>query len=174
MSLSSPPLVDSENALYRAVVTEAAAGGAALMGALIRAAAMGLHTREKAARDLRERDALAGVIKLLQSCDMGLRAAYPKALLAAFLNPEIAKSHTPASGADVNFDDLELMDEVQVHSSVVVARAQQSAMLASLINLWSIRNLEATTGSSTFCGNHHENRRTRERNQLHDGNHPFL
>ena len=141
MSLSSPPLVDSENALYRAVVTEAAAGGAALMGALIRAAAMGLHTREKAARDLRERDALAGVIKLLQSCDMGLRAAYPKALLAAFLNPEIAKSHTPASGADVNFDDLELMDEVQVHSSVVVARAQQSAMLAAEASLAELNTL---------------------------------
>ena len=150
MSLSSPPLVDSENALYRAVVTEAAAGGAALMGALIRAAAMGLHTREKAARDLRERDALAGVIKLLQSCDMGLRAAYPKALLAAFLNPEIAKSHTPASGADVNFDDLELMDEVQVHSSVVVASSGVDTSSSVMRHEFMVRRSTCWRSASSF------------------------
>ena len=70
-----------------------AASGAALMGALINSAAAGLRTREKSARDLRERDALAASIKLLQLHEMGLRAAYPKALLAAFLNPEISKSN---------------------------------------------------------------------------------
>ncbi len=141
MPQSPPPPVDLENALYKSVVTEAAAGGAALMGALIRAAAIGLRTREKAARDLRERDALLGVMNLLQSCDKGLRAAYPKALLAAFLNPEVAKSQPPAPGADVNFDDLELMDEVQVHSSVVTARARESAMLAAEVSLAELNTL---------------------------------
>ena len=141
MSLSPSSSADSGNALYKATVTEAAAGGAVLMGALINAAAAGLRTREKLAHDFRERDALTTAIKLLQSHEMGLRVAYPKALLAAFLNPEISKAKAPAQVAEVNFDELELMDEIQVHSSVVMARAQQSALLAAEASLAELNTL---------------------------------
>lgn len=141
MSLPPPSSVDTGNALYKATVTEAAAGGAVLMGALINSAAAGLRTREKSARDFRERESLAAAIRLLQSHEMGLRTAYPKALLAAFLNPEISKTNAPAQVAEVNFDELELMDEVQVHSSVVMARAQQSALLAAEASLAELNTL---------------------------------
>jgi hypothetical protein len=133
--------MDSSNSLYKATVTEAASGGAVLMGALINAATLGLRVREKSARDLRERDALSSAIKLLQSHEMSMRAAYPKVLLAAFLNPEIFKASAPVQVAEVNFDELELMDEVQVHSSVVMARAQQSAMLAAEASLAELNTL---------------------------------
>ena len=136
---SSP--VDPGNALYRATVTEAAAGGAVLMGELSSAAAMGLRIREQSARDFRERDALVVAINLLQSYEVALRSAYPKALLAAFLNPEISRISAPAQVTEVNFDELELMDEVQVHSSVVIARAQQSAMLAAEASLAELNTL---------------------------------
>lgn len=141
MSLSSSSFIDTGNSLYKATVTEAAAGGAELMGALINAAALSLRAREKNARELREHSTLAGAIKLLQSHEMALRAAYPKALLEAFLNPEVAKSNAPVPGSAVNFDDLELMDEVQVHSSVVMARVQQSAMLAAEASLAELNTL---------------------------------
>lgn len=141
MSLSSSSFVDTGSALYRATVTEAAAGGAELMGALVNAAVLSLRAREKNARELREHSTLAGAIKLLQSHEMALRAAYPKALLEAFLNPEVAKSNAPVPGSAVNFDDLELMDEVQVHSSVVMARVQQSAMLAAEASLAELNTL---------------------------------
>ena len=141
MSLPPSSYIDSSNSLYKATVTEAASGGAVLMGALINAATLGLRAREKSARDLRERDALSSAIKLLQSHEMSMRAAYPKVLLAAFLNPEISKSSAPVQVAEVNFDELELMDEVQVHSSVVMARAQQSALLAAEASLAELNTL---------------------------------
>ena len=105
------------------------------------AAAAGLRVREKSARDFRERDAVLVATNLLQSHATGLRSSYPKALLAAFLNPDILKTNTPAQANEVNFDELELMDEVQVHSSVVMARAQQSAMLAAEASLAELNTL---------------------------------
>lgn len=141
MSMQPTTPIDPGNALYKATVTEAAAGGAVLMGALINAAAVALRTREKSARDFREREDVSVAIRLLESHDLALRAAYPKALLTAFLNPEISKPAAPVKVAEVNFDELELMDEEQVHSSVVMARAQQSAMLAAEASLAELNTL---------------------------------
>lgn len=141
MSQAQPLPVDPANALYKATVTEAAAAGGALMGALINAATSVLRAREASARDLRERDAFAASVQLLQSHESRLRAAYPQALLAAFLNPELLTSRAPAQMAEVHFDELELMDEVQVHSSVVVARAQQTALLAAEASLAELNTL---------------------------------
>lgn len=141
MSQAQPLPIDPANALYKATVTEAAAAGGALMGALINAATSVLRAREASARDLRERDAFAASVQLLQSHESRLRAAYPQALLAAFLNPELLTSRAPAQMAEVHFDELELMDEVQVHSSVVVARAQQTALLAAEASLAELNTL---------------------------------
>lgn len=120
-----------ENALYKATVSEAAAGGSALMAALVRAAVAALRAREKSARNIRQRDAFTASAKLLLSHEQDLRLAYPEALLATFLNPQRLKTDMPARAAELSFDELELMDEEQVHSSVVMARAQQTALLAA-------------------------------------------
>lgn len=141
--MALPPIspTASENSLYKATVSEAAAGGSVLMAALVSAAVTALRAREKSARDIRERDAFAVSAKLLLSREQDLRSAYPKALLAAFLNPELLKTDTPSRVAEVNFDELELMDEVQVHSSVVMARAQQTALLAAEASLAELNTL---------------------------------
>ena len=141
MSLPLITYADPGNELYKTTVTEAAAGGSVLMGALVNAAISALRAREKSARDIRIRDAFSGSIKLLLSHELDLRAAYPKALLAAFLNPELLKASAPVQVAEVNFDELELMDEVQVHSSVVMARAQQTALLAAEASLAELNTL---------------------------------
>ncbi len=130
-----------ENALYKATVSEAAAGGSVLMATLVGAAVTALRAREKSARDIRERDAFAASAKLLLSHEQDMRLAYPRALLAAFLNPELLKVDKPSRVAEVNFDELELMDEVQVHSSVVMARAQQTALLAAEVSLAELNTL---------------------------------
>lgn len=132
------PTVAPDQARYRAILQEAAAGGSALMGKLVAAARTVLQAQEAAARDLRVRDALAESANLLRKHEPQLCKAYPDALLQAFSNPHEGKPSTALSVADVHFDQLELMDDVQVQTSVTLARLQQVAMLtveASLAEL---------------------------------------
>lgn len=132
-------------ALYRSTVEEAAAGGSLLMGKLVAAARTNLHTREAACRDLRERDALAQSAKQLRDWESKLCERYPKALLDAFANPDATKKVGMQSMADVAFDELELMDEVQVQTSVTLARTQQVALLAAEASLAELNTLICST-----------------------------
>jgi hypothetical protein len=145
MSPVAPSSAVQHQALYRATLDEAAAGGAALMGKLVSAAVKVLYTRELTARSLHERDALIASTKLLQSKDTELRALYPKALLTAFANPEQVQKTAPLKMAEVHFDQLELMDEVQVQESVAIARAQQLALLATDASLAELNTLICST-----------------------------
>lgn len=128
-------------ALYRSTVQEAAASGGLLMGKLVAAARTILQAREAACRDLRERDALAQSAKQLRSWEAELCKRYPQALFDAFSNPEGAKKAGTLAGGKVEFDELELMDEVQVLTSVTLARAQQVAMLAAEASLAELNTL---------------------------------
>lgn len=133
-------------ALYRATVQEAAAGGHMLMGKLVAAARQALQVREAACRDLRERDALAQSGKQLRGWEAKLCERYPHALLEAFTKPEAArKAGSPLAVTDVGFDELELMDEVQVLTSVTLARTQQVAMLAAEASLAELNTLICST-----------------------------
>lgn len=132
-------------ALYRATIEEAAAGGGALMGRLVAAAGKALYTRELTARSLHERDALIVASKLLQSKEAELRALYPEALALAFANPESVNKTAPLKMTEVHFDQLELMDEVQVQTSVAMARAQQATLLAADANLAELNTLICST-----------------------------
>jgi hypothetical protein len=118
-------------ALYRATVQEAASGGAELMGKMVAAARLVLQTREAASRDLRERDMLAESAKLLRRHEPALCKKYPEVLLETFANPDGPKKAAPASVESLNFDQLELMDETQVLTSVALARTQQLAVQAT-------------------------------------------
>ena len=132
-------------ALYRSTVEDAAVGGKLLMGKLVAAARTNLQTREAACRDLRERDALAQSAKELRNWEAELCKRYPQALLDAFANPEATKKTGTQSVADMEFDELELMDEVQVQTSVTLARTQQVAMLAAEASLAELNTLICST-----------------------------
>lgn len=116
-----------------------------LMGKLVAAARVALQTREAACRDLRERDLLAQSAKQLRSWEAKLCERYPHALLDAFTHPEPAKKTGALASADVGFDELELMDEVQVLTSVTLARTQQVAMLAAEASLADLNTLICST-----------------------------
>ena len=131
MSVARSPTSLQYQALYQSTVQEAAAGGSLLMGKLVAAARTQLQTREAACRELRERDALATSAKHLRNWEAELCKRYPQALLDAFANPDATRKAGTQSIADVAFDELELMDEVQVQTSVTLARTQQVAMLAA-------------------------------------------
>ncbi len=121
-------------------------GGNMLMGKMVAAARLSLQSREAASRDLRERDALAQSSKQLRNWESELCKRYPQALLDGFNNPTAAKkAGTLSASADVGFDELELMDEVQVMTSVTLARAQQVAMLAAEASLAELNTLICST-----------------------------
>ena len=128
-------------ALYRSLVQEASAGGVALMGKLVAAARLVLQTQEAAARDLRERDALADSANQLRQCEPQLCKNYPVALLSAFVDPELGKKSNNLTVAEVQFDQLELMDDAQVLTTVTLARVQQGAMQAAEASLAELNTL---------------------------------
>ena len=131
----------SKQATYRDVVQEAANGGASLMGKLVSSARLALQTREAASRDMRERDQLTESAKLLRFHEAALCKKYPEALLDGFSNPEGVKKAAAVAIADLQFDQLELMDEVTVMTSVALARTQQVAVLASEASLSDLNTL---------------------------------
>lgn len=142
---NTPQSSAAYQALYRATIEDAAAGGSALMGRLVATASKDYYARELAARSMHERDALVVAGKLLQRKDAELRALYPKALLSAFNNPGAAKKAATLTLADVQFDQLELMDVGQVQESVSMARAQQVALLAADASLADLNTLICST-----------------------------
>lgn len=132
-------------ALYQATVKEAAAGGGDIMGKLIAAVRKTLHARVAAARDMREREVHEESLKHLLAQEPALRTQYPQVLLEAFNKPVPSAKAPSLSLAEVHFDQLELMDEVQVQESVNMARAQQMAMLAAEASLADLNTLICST-----------------------------
>lgn len=128
-------------ALYRSLVQEASAGGVALMGKLVSAARLVLHSQEAAARDYREREALADSENQLRQYEQQLCKNYPAALLNAFVDPGVGKKSNNLTVAEVQFDQLELMDDAQVLATVTLARVQQGAMQAAEASLADLNTL---------------------------------
>jgi hypothetical protein len=132
-------------ALYRSTIQDAAAGGSLLMGKLVAAARIQLQAREAACRDLRTRDALADSAQKLRTWESELCKRFPQALLDAFANPDVSRKSANHSVAEVAFDELELMDEAQVQTSVTLARTLQVAVLAAEASLAELNTLICTT-----------------------------
>eukprot|EP01041_Mallomonas_annulata_P016907 gene16907-35079_t len=137
-------------ALYQATIEDAASGGQAIMGKLVAAVRKSVQERLGSARDYREREVHEDSLKLLHAQEPELRLQYPQALLVAFSGPVSSPKTAVLSMAEVQFDQLELMDEVQVQESVTMARAQQMAMLAAEASLTELNTLIcATLGLAT-------------------------
>lgn len=132
-------------ALYRSTLQEAAAGGSVVMGKLVEAARLALNAREAASRDVRERDGLAESAKQLRVWEAELCKRFPKVLLDAFGRPVVAEKASLKSVSEVNFDQLELMDESQVLTSVVHARMQQLVLMAVEASLSELNTLMCAT-----------------------------
>jgi hypothetical protein len=132
-------------ALYQATIEDAATGGRAIMDKLIEAVRKSVQTRLQTARDLRERDVHEESLRLLHAQERGLGEQYPIALLAAFTTPFSMGKVAPLNMAEVQFDQLELMDDAQVQESVSMARAQQMALLAAEASLADLNTLICAT-----------------------------
>lgn len=142
----SAPASAKHQALYQATIQEAVNGGGALMGKLMDAARLILQTRQAATRDLRERDKLEDSVRQLRQWEPALTRHFPQALQASF-QKEPAGDQPVASApvVELEFDQLELMDEVQVLTSVALARVQQVTMLTVESSLNEFNTLICTT-----------------------------
>jgi len=145
MPTALPKVPTQDGSLYRATVREAAAQGGLLMGKLVNAARQSLQTREAAAREKRVRDALAQSAKQLRNWESELCQRYPVVLLEAFASPDAVKPSSIVSIANVHFDELELMNETQLQTSVVMARAQQVVLMTAEVSLAEFNTLICST-----------------------------
>ena len=145
--MGSAPLVPvgqatvRNQALYRSLLQESSAGGVDLMGKLVVAARLVLQTQEAATRDLRVRDALIDSASQLRQLQPQLCNNFPAALARAFAAPQADKQSSSPAGVALQFDQLELMDDVQVLTRVALARVQQTAMQAAEASLLDLNNL---------------------------------
>ncbi|WP_342618281.1 DUF1631 family protein [Rhodoferax sp. GW822-FHT02A01] len=121
--------------IYRKTVQQASADGSVLLGKIIALARQTLQTQEAASRDLGDRQAIAESAQMLRKHEPALCSAYPGALLGAFSRQDNAKQASATSVSEVQFDQLELMDETQVLSTVAIARVLQVVRLAAETSL---------------------------------------
>jgi Protein of unknown function (DUF1631) len=125
--------------LYRTTVQQAAGSASELMDKLISHAQQELVSGEAALSDAQERTRLDEAARQLGHQRNALCAAYPKALLIAFANPE--GSLKSATTTEVQFDQLELMDTSQVQVSLAMARVQQHVLYAAETSLGELNAL---------------------------------
>lgn len=138
--------------LYRAMLEQAASGGGVLMGEMVAAGQLALKTGAAAAREMRQHAALTEAARQLGEQASNLCAAYPKALLGAFSRPAPASPATAALNFDLQFDQLELMDEDEVMTRVWLARTQQEVLLAAQTRLVELNTLMGSTfGLTSLC-----------------------
>jgi len=140
----TPPASRNES-LYRSTVQEAAAAGGLMVGRMVAAARQILQARESASRDVRARDALAESARQLRLREADLCKQYPPALIQVFANPDAGAKAAKRPVAAVQFEDLELMDDTQVLTSVAVARVQQTVLLACEAQLSELNALICST-----------------------------
>ncbi len=131
----------SATALYRNTLQGAASDGGLLMGKLIACARTVLQAREAASREPRERDALVVAGKQLRAWESELCKRYPTVLLEAFTRAPIHPVASARSLTAVAFDELELMDESQVQTSVTLGRVQQMTLQAVESHLTELNTL---------------------------------
>ena len=129
MTTPDTPSSTRYTALLADCLRHAAEGGRPLMEMMVGKLRLFLLQQSRAAMP-QQREPLTESLRLLDKHEAALCAGYPKALQGAFAE-ETSGPVVRAAAAPPTFDELELMDEIQVQESVEVARALQSALLAS-------------------------------------------
>ncbi|NCN70189.1 MAG: DUF1631 domain-containing protein [Betaproteobacteria bacterium] len=123
--LSGPNLVR-----YKAFLTQAAAGGSALLARVLGLARQSMHDDAVHLRVSLERDQLGLCVKLLDNHAARLCDQYPKVLEAVFSRHNAHQSRLgEVSTSGLRLEQLALMDEDQVQERVVIARALQQVLL---------------------------------------------
>lgn len=132
-------------ALYQETLNDAVEAGPVIMGQLIATLRSSLQAKESAAHDLHDRDVQAESLRQLFLHEQDLRAGFGRALREQFNHAHEAAAAVAPHISDVQFDQLELMDELQVQASVNMARSQQIALMSAEANLSELNTLVCAT-----------------------------
>ncbi|HVZ46671.1 MAG TPA: DUF1631 family protein [Ramlibacter sp.] len=122
----SRPHANSQQALYRAIMKDAASQGRLLIERTIHRAVVDMPALAQQSGDIVERGLLNEAARVLAKHEAQLVEAYPQALLAEFAHAIAGDTRK----AGVSFDSLELMGDEQVQESVEMMRAQQAVLRA--------------------------------------------
>lgn len=130
--MSTPHGASAQDAmLYQGTLEQAVQAGPSIMANVLSKARQSLMGSAKQMQSFAERDRVAQSLSLLDNHQRELCAGYALALDDVFTKATPQAPLGPRSVASPQFDQLELMDSDQVQESVVMARAQQSVMLAA-------------------------------------------
>lgn len=130
--MSTPYGASAQNPLlYQGTLAQAVQAGPSIMANVLSRARQSLMGSAKQMQSFAERDRVAQSLSLLDHHQRALCAGYAPALEGVFTKSAPQAALGPRSVASPQFDQLELMDSDQVQESVVMARAQQSVMLAA-------------------------------------------
>ena len=120
---------------YQSCLRYAAARGEMLIKSMIDDARRGIFKRVGASADMLQRDPLQDALRLLNKYEPFLCRRFPELLLEAFVSTAALDAQKTRSRDPISFEQLELMDEVQVQERVEVARIQQAALLTVDVEL---------------------------------------
>lgn len=125
------PTAPRSRAVFRACVVNAVRGGEGLMGQLAQATKGALTGEESSTRDIQRRSLVADALRLLAQHEPSLVKAYPMALLEIFAEGPSKSGARTAEDTGMDFGELSLMDETEMHDQVELARAHQVAAHAT-------------------------------------------
>ncbi|EER58997.1 conserved hypothetical protein [Acidovorax delafieldii 2AN] len=124
-------LAPSSRTVFRACVVNAVRGGEALMGQLVQITKGALTGEESSTRDIQRRTLVSDALRLLGQHEAALVKAYPMALLEIFAEGPAKSVGRAVEDTGMDFGELSLMDESEMHDQVELARAQQLAVHAT-------------------------------------------
>lgn len=132
--------------VYHRCLHHASAQGDMLMGELVQAARSQIFKQSTGMPDSPKRTAMQAAVRLLNQHERLLRHHFPQALLVEFSStakaaPKPAPSPSDAGSAWLSFDQLELMDDMQVQERVEVARIQELAIQTTEVELSELNRL---------------------------------
>ena len=121
-----------------ALLQEAARRGLNIMDELLRDGREGLRRHAEQTRDIAERDHRARAVMVLLQAAPDLRKRYPEMLQQAFvreLGDNPVSTIADSGPSSIRFDQLELMDELQVQQRISTVRGLQQVLLESELEL---------------------------------------
>ena len=95
------------------------------MGQLVQATQGALAAQESSARDIQQSFLVGEALRLLKLHEPSLAKAYPMALLEIFAEGPSKPGARPVDDTGMDFGELSLMDETEMHDQVELSRAQQ-------------------------------------------------
>jgi hypothetical protein len=101
------------------------------MGQLVQAAKGALAAQESSTRDIQQSFLLGEALRLLKQHEPSLARAFPMALLEIFAEGSSKPGARPVDDTGMDFGELSLMDETEMHDQVELSRARQLVVHAT-------------------------------------------